>query len=293
MSPLQTTELIAGSRRLLLGEMLTRGAERLGPVSESPKLDCELLLAHALGVDRTALYARPDEVLNSQCLQRVDDMLAERARGRPVAQIIGRKEFYSLEFEITPDVLAPRPETELLVELVAASSKHAAPRWLDLGTGCGAVAVALANLAPQASIVATDISFAALQVARRNASRLVPGRIRFLEGSWYAPLSAEGQFDAIACNPPYVESALCRRAPLRFEPRTALDGGLDGLSQLSAVISGAPPYLRAGGWLAVEHGAAQGAAVRQWMLDAGLRAPRTHSDLAGRERVTTARKNVR
>ncbi len=272
------------------GSLLREGTRRLECVSSSAWLDCELLLAHALGLDRTALYARPAEELPAESVERFQALLAERARGKPLAQIIGRREFYSLEFEISRDVLVPRPETELLVEVVRDGVNPSAgtPRILDLGTGCGAVAVALARTLPESRLVATDSSDAALAVARRNAGRLSPGRVRFLQGPWYGPLDGR-RFDAIACNPPYVESALCGEPPLCFEPLQALDGGPDGLRELRPVISGAPPHLNPGGLLAVEHGADQGAPVRSLMRRAGLEAPVTHCDLAGHERVTAAR----
>ena len=291
MSLMQTTKPVTGKERISLGEILRAGAERLNGASDSPRLDCELLLAHALGIDRAALYARSADTLDSESARRLEELLSERARGRPVAQIIGRKEFYSLKFEITPEVLTPRPETELLVEVVS-GSLGAADRQvqcLDLGTGCGALAIALARLMPRWRILATDVSPAALKVARRNAGRLTPGRIHFAGGSWYEPLDEERKFDAIVSNPPYVESELCVRGPLRFEPRGALDGGPDGLRQLREVISGAPQRLRRGGMLAVEHGARQGEAVRRLMTDADLGKPVTHRDLAGHERVTAAR----
>lgn len=279
--------------------LLRHGTARLRTASGSPRLDCELLLAHALDVDRAALYARSAETLSSEYLQRFDSLLGQRAGGRPVAQIIGRKEFRSLKFELTQDVLAPRPETELLVEVLIAclgerrrrmDSDGPGRRWrcLDLGTGCGAVAVVLARLLPRSRVIATDVSAAALDVARRNAERLAPGRIRFVAGSWYEPAGEEWRFDAIACNPPYVESRLCRQPPLHFEPREALDGGPDGLRQLRAVISGAPQCLEPGGILAIEHGARQGQAVAELMAGAGFQAPATHRDLAGHDRVTAA-----
>ena len=292
MSLMQTTEPRAENERISLGEILRAGADRLNGSSDSPRLDCELLLAHALGIDRAALYARSADTLDSESARRLEELLSERARGRPVAQIIGRKEFYSLEFEITPEVLTPRPETELLVEVVSGNlgSPERQVHCLDLGTGCGSLAVALAVLMPRWRILATDVSPAALEVARRNAERLAPGRIRFAEGPWYKPLDEERTFDAIVSNPPYVESELCGRAPLRFEPREALDGGPDGLRQLRDVISGSPQRLRRGGVLAVEHGAGQGEAVRAMMAAAGLRGPVTHCDLAGHDRVTAASK---
>ena len=273
-----------------LGSLLREGTRRLKSVSDSARLDCELLLAHALGVDRTALYARKAEESQSGAVQQFEALLAERGAGRPLAQIIGRREFYSLEFEISRDVLVPRPETELLVDVIrdGVGSADGIPRILELGTGCGAVAVVLARTLPESQFVATDSSRRALAVAQRNAAGLAPGRVRFVQGSWCGPLKGRC-FDAIACNPPYVESGLCGDPPLCFEPRAALNGGPDGLRELRLVISGAPPHLRPGGMLAVEHGADQGARVRSLMRRAGLKEPVTHRDLAGHERVTAAR----
>ena len=273
-----------------LGSLLREGARRLESVSDSARLDSELLLAHVLGVDRTALYARSEEGPQSRAMEQFDALLAERGAGRPLAQIIGRREFFSLAFEISRDVLVPRPETELLVEVIrdGIGSTNRTARILDLGTGCGAVAVALARTLPESQFVATDNSQRALAVARRNAAGLAPGRVRFVQGPWYGPLEGR-RFDAIACNPPYVESALCGDPPLCFEPLAALDGGPDGLRELRLVISGAPAHLEQGGTLAVEHGADQAAPVRSLMRRAGLKAPVTHRDLAGHERVTAAR----
>ena len=273
-----------------LDALLREGTRRLERVSESARLDCELLLAHALGLDRAALYARPAEEPQDGVVERFDALLAERGAGRPLAQIIGIKEFWSLVFQISREVLVPRPETELLVEIVrdGLKEKRGKPQVLDLGTGCGAVAVALARTLPESQLVATDNSRRALAVAQRNAAGLAPGRVRFVLGPWYGPLHGR-RFDAIACNPPYVESALCGEPPLCFEPPQALDGGPDGLRELRRVISGAPAHLKHGGLLAVEHGADQGAPVRSLMRRAGLEAPVTHRDLAGHERVTAAR----
>ena len=286
----QAARVRNGRRPGTVGSALRVGAKGLESVSESARLDCELLLAHALGVGRAALYARSAEALPGEAAKQFNALLAQRVAGRPLAQIIGRREFYSLKFEITGDVLVPRPETELLVEIIrdGANSTVGTPRILDMGTGCGAVAVALARILAEARLVATDISPSALAVARRNADRLAPGRVRFAEGAWYAPLGGQ-RFDAIACNPPYVESSLCREPPLSLEPRDALDGGSDGLQELQRVIRGAPPHLNPGGMLAVEHGADQAAAVRALMRDAGLAPALTRRDLAGQERVTAAR----
>ena len=273
-----------------IADWLRIGRQRLLGASDSPRLDCEVLLAHALDMNRAAVHARPAEVPGPRQAGRFERLLAERERGRPVAQIVGRREFHSLDFEVTPEVLIPRPETELLVERIHAvlAAQGGAPRCLDLGTGCGAVAVALARLAPDARIIATDLSAASLTVARRNADRLAPGRIRFVQGSWYSPLDPAWRFDAIACNPPYVETGLLNQPPLNFEPRAALDGGPEGLRALRDVIAGAPRRLAPGGTLGVEHGHRQGAPVRELMAAAGLAEAATRRDLAGLERVTLA-----
>ena len=275
-----------------LGEALRHAARRLRDISESPRLDCELLLAHALGVQRADLFARSRETLNPANAKRFEALMQQRAGGRPVAQIIGRKEFFSLEFEITADVLTPRPESELLVEAASSHLESVDGRasCMELGTGCGAVAIALARQWPRCRIAATDICAAALELARRNAARLAPGRIRFAQGWWYEAAGKQSQFDAIVANPPYVESRLCRLGPLRYEPRRALDGGGDGLRHLRAVIAGATPHLNPGGILALEHGADQGGRVRELMSEAGLARPASQRDLAGHERVSVGRK---
>ncbi|MCY4156486.1 MAG: peptide chain release factor N(5)-glutamine methyltransferase [Gammaproteobacteria bacterium] len=275
-----------------LGEALRHEAKRLRGISESPRLDCELLLAHTLGIQRADLFARSRETLNLAHANRFQELIEQRAEGRPVAQIIGRKEFFSLEFEITAEALTPRPESELLVEAASSylESMGGRARCMELGTGGGAVAIALARQWPECRITATDICAAALELARRNAAKLCPGRIRFTQGSWYEAAGKQSRFDLIVANPPYVESRLCRLGPLRYEPRRALDGGSDGLRHLRAVIAGAPRHLSTGGMLAVEHGANQGGKVRKLMSAAGLARPFTRRDLAGHERVSAARK---
>ena len=292
MCPRQDSSLARQTEPASIGDWLRMGAGRLRESSDSPRLDCEVLLAHALNVNRTALHARSPEILDPGQAGHFEELLGRRAQGRPVAQIVGRKEFFSLDFEVTPEVLTPRPETELLVDRIRRelAAHRAETHCLELGTGCGAVAIALARLSPQARITATDIAAASLAIARRNAGRLAPARIRFLEGSWYAPVDPGLRFEAIACNPPYVETGLLDRPPLSFEPRVALDGGPEGLAALREVIAGAPCRLKPGGALGVEHGHLHGAAVRKLMEEAGLAEAATHRDLAGRERVTLARK---
>ena len=260
--------------------------ERLAPASPSAALDAELLVAHVAGIRRAALAADPDRPLAPGELLALESLSWRRLAGEPVAYLTGRREFWSLELEVTPDVLVPRPETELVVErALAALGDGGRPAVLDLGTGSGAIALAIAHERPNAAVTATDVSAAALAVAKRNAVRLGLRNLRFLEGPWFDPL-AGGGFDVIASNPPYVAAGDPALAALAHEPRNALVAGSDGLAAIGAIASAAPARLVRGGWLIVEHGANQGAAVRALFSAAGLAAVATWPDLAGHERVT-------
>jgi release factor glutamine methyltransferase len=260
--------------------------ERLAGASPTAALDAEVLVAHVLGVGRAALAAGPERALAPEELLTLESLARRRLAGEPVAYLTGRREFWSLELEVTPGVLVPRPETELLVErALAAIAGAARPAVLDLGTGSGAVALALASERPDAEVTATDLSAAALAVARRNAARLGLGNMQFVEGDWYAPLAGR-LFDAIVSNPPYVAPDDPALAALASEPRLALVAPRGGLGALADIAAGASEHLAPGGRLAVEHGAAQGEAVRGLLADAGLVAVATWRDLAGHERVT-------
>jgi release factor glutamine methyltransferase len=249
-------------------------------------LDAELLVAHVLGTGRAALAADPGRTLAPEELLALESLARRRVAGEPIAYLTGRREFWSMELEVTPDVLVPRPETELVVERVlAAVAGLTRPAVLDLGTGSGAIALAIASERPDAVVTATDASAAALAVALRNARRLELRNLHFLEGSWFEPL-AGSRFDAIASNPPYVAAAEPALAALRHEPRAALVAGADGLAALAAIVSAAPAHLEPAGSLVVEHGASQGAAVRALFASAGLSTVATRADLAGHERVT-------
>lgn len=264
--------------------------ERLDGTSESAALDAQVLVAKVLGISRAALAANPGRALQPEEQLALESLAQRRLAGEPVAYLTGRREFWSLEFEVTPDVLVPRPETELLVERTLAAiagARH--PAVLDLGTGSGAIAIAVASARPDAAVTATDASAAALAVARRNGLRLGLPNLRFFEGAWYAPL-AGAQFDAIASNPPYVGDGDKSLDALAHEPRLALAAGPDGLEALAAVAAGAPGHLAAGGVLLVEHGAGQGAAVRRLFAESGLEGIETFADLAGRDRVTEGRR---
>lgn len=250
--------------------------------------DCALLLALALDVPRAWLLAHAEHRPHDAAVARFESLLQRRLAGEPMAYLRGRQGFWSLELELTPDVLVPRPETERLVELTLACMAPAG-RLADLGTGSGAIALALASARQDWQIVATDRSAAALAVAAGNAARLGL-RVEFRHGDWLVPLAGE-RFDIIVSNPPYVAAhdACLEGDGVRREPRTALVAGDDGLADLAAIIAGSGPHLSPGGWLLLEHGAAQGDAVRALLTGAGFEAVATHADLAGRPRVTQGR----
>ncbi|HUA89747.1 MAG TPA: peptide chain release factor N(5)-glutamine methyltransferase [Steroidobacteraceae bacterium] len=247
-------------------------------------LDAQLLLAHVMGATRAQLLAHPERALTAQQQSRFAALLERRRAGEPLAYLTGTREFWSLPLRVNPDVLVPRPETELLVERALALGADARARVADLGTGSGAIALALARERPRWQVVATDLSAPALAVARGNATALGLA-VEFREGDWYAPLAGE-LFDLIVSNPPYVAAGDPALSALAHEPRQALTPGVDGLASLRTLAHGAAAHLRAGGWLLLEHGAAQGAAVRAELVLAGMRHVRSHPDLAGHERVT-------
>ncbi len=275
-----------------IAAMLAEATDTLANMADHPRLEAELLLAHCLGLERSTLYAHPERALAPEQLATCRELVAERATGQPLAYLTGEKEFWSMALKVTPDTLVPRPETELLVEL---SLAHVPPhaRIAELGTGSGAIAIALARELPDTSILATDASAAALKIAKENALRHGIDRIDFVEGAkddWYAPL-ADRRFDLVVANPPYVAAndPAFDSGEIRFEPRDALAAGDDGLDALRAIIAGAPAHLAKGGWILLEHGATQGRAVRELMYEAGIAAVETWDDLAGLERATIGR----
>ncbi len=263
---------------------------------ESARLEAQLLLAHALGCSRTALYTRYEEQPPEPERQRFRELVQARVKGQPVAHLLGRKEFFSLEFEVGPAVLVPRPDTEWLVtECLTQAKGMEAPRVLDLGTGSGCIAIAVAARHGGAVVTAVDLSPEALAVARRNAERhQVGGRIRFLEGDLFGPLDEGERFDFIVSNPPYVRTGdLEGLAPEvgRYEPRLALDGGGDGFAVIDRLIAAAPAYLAPGGCLLVEIGHDQEAeARRRFGQHGGYEVGKTVHDLGGQPRVLCARR---
>jgi release factor glutamine methyltransferase len=263
-------------------------------------LDARVLLTHALGWRRTDLITRGDQQLSDAQIAGFAALEQRRIAGEPIAQITGRREFYGLDFEVTPAVLIPRPDTELLVETaLQVLAGVVAPKILDLGTGSGAIAIAIAAQRPDAHLVATDRSADALAVAKRNARRLLdPGRpggaLAFFEGDWFdalASLTPRPLFDGIVSNPPYIAAGdphLCA-GDLRFEPTGALTDHADGLSALRAIVAGAHAWLRSGAMLWVEHGYDQAAQVSAIFTEHAFEAIESRCDLAGIQRITGGR----
>lgn len=254
--------------------------------------EARLLLAQAAGLGEAAVLAHPERELEARAAARFLCWAARRAAGEPVAYLLGWREFYGLPLAVTPEVLIPRPETELLVELALERVPAGLPASVaDLGTGSGAIALAIKRHRPQARVVAVDTSSAALGVARSNAAQL-DLRIDCRQGEWCAPLAAE-RFDLLVSNPPYIAAhdPHLDEGDVRAEPRLALVSGEDGLDAIRAVAAQAPGCLRAGGWLLLEHGYDQAARVRALLAAAGLSEIGTWRDLAGIARVTGGRYN--
>ena len=277
------TELVAAA-------LVQRGITQLTGRSDSPRRDAEVLLQAACGIDRTALAKNPDQPVDAATADAYFDFLDRRYDHEPVACILGRKEFWSLELELNASTLVPRPETELLVETALESiPRGTTVEIADLGTGSGAIALALAAERPLARITATDLNPDALSQARDNASRFGLA-IHFEEGNWFGPLAGRS-FDVIVSNPPYVRDndPLLQTGPALFEPPLALFGGQDGLTCLRTLCTSVKNHLNPGGFVALEHGHDQQDAVKAMLSDVGLESIVGLKDLAGHPRVTTAR----
>ena len=248
-------------------------------------LENRILLCHALGLARVGLITQSERALTLEEAATLGALVQRRLMGEPIAYIVGIREFFGLPFRVAPGVLIPRPDTELIVEL-ALERLPTAGRLLDMGTGSGAIAVACAHTRKDASVTALDLSEAALAIARDNAAAN-GAAVRFLRSDWFAAIADE-QFDLIASNPPYIAAgdAHLSQGDLRFEPAGALTDGADGLSALRAIIDGAPAHLVAGGWLLLEHGYDQAAAVRALLDAGGFLGVHSWRDLSGIERVS-------
>jgi release factor glutamine methyltransferase len=253
--------------------------------------EAKILLGHVLDRDRGWLAAHGDAPLDPAHARAFDALVRRRSAGEPVAYLTGRREFFGLELEVTPDVLIPREETELLVELaVSWLAPNAAARVLDVGCGSGAVALAIARERPRASVLGVDVSTAAVELARRNGARLGIANATFVESDWFAAISPE-RFALIVANPPYVadHDPHLSEGDLRFEPRGALVAGDDGLDAVRAIVASASPHLASGAALALEHGYDQAASARALFSEAGFEGVVSARDLAGIERVTYGR----
>ena len=275
---------------------MTEAQRRIGALwrqagSRIDRSEARQLLQHVGGCSHADLIANPERELAAEQLAQFEALLARREAGEPLAYLLGSAFFYGLEFYVSPAVLIPRPETELLVELARQRGQAlAAPRIVDLGTGSGIVAIVLARLCPSAELTALDISAAALDVARNNAGRH-GASVRFLEGDWYAPLGAE-RFDLIVANPPYIAAGdpHLEQNGLPFEPQRALtDGTSDGLACVRTLVEGARAHLLPGGWLLIEHGYDQAVKVRDLLNAAGFVETGSWRDNAAIERVSGGR----
>ncbi|MDQ1109758.1 release factor glutamine methyltransferase [Stenotrophomonas rhizophila] len=269
---------------------LLAAAARVLPGVEG-RHEAELLLLHVLGRERGWLFAHATDLLDPATAEAFAALLQRRIAGEPVAYLLGRRGFWTLDLAVSPATLIPRPETERLVELALERLPEGMPlRIADLGTGSGAIALALASERPLAQIVATDMSGDAIAVAAGNARQHGLANVAFRQGSWHAPLAGE-RFDLIASNPPYIASddPHLAQGDLRFEPATALASGHDGLDDIRLIIAGAPAHLQPGGWLLMEHGWDQGEAIRALLEGAGFVEVETALDLEQRDRVSLGR----
>ena len=255
--------------------------------SASARLDAELLLEYVTGLSRTDFRTPPERALPAAAGWSFQQLIRRRLQGEPVAYIRGHQEFWSLLLEVSPAVLIPRPETELVVERTLALLRPDAKEVADLGTGSGAIALAVASERPSLQVTAVDASADALEIARRNAARLQLGNVHFERGSWFTPFAGR-RFDVVAANPPYIargDSNLAADVG-RFEPEIALVAGATGLEAIEQIVAQAAAHLQPGGWLVLEHGWTQAAAVRERLVRSGFAHVRSHADLAGHERVT-------
>lgn len=266
-------------------QALLRSARHLP--GDSPLRDAEILLGHCLDKSRTWLYTWPDAEISEAGAEAFRQLLARREQGEPVAYLTGHREFWSLDLAVAPSTLIPRPETETLVEWSLELALPERASVIDLGTGTGAIALALASERPDWRITGVDFSAAAVALARENQQRCALSNASFCQSDWFAALQQQC-FDLVVSNPPYVEEGdeHLKQGDLRFEPHTALVAGQGGLADIAHIVSTAPEHLQAGGWLLLEHGCEQGMQVRNLLQQCGYAEVMTRTDLAGQARVT-------
>lgn len=270
-----------------IGELLTDAAQQLVATSESARADAEILLAHCLQKSRTWLFTWPDKTLDATRIAAFQHLLGERLRGIPIAHLTGQREFWTLNLKVTPDTLIPRPESELLVETALQLLPPHPTKVLDLGTGTGAIALAIGSERPDIQVTACDFSATALAVAAENAKANHLQNVQWIQSDWFTALPTQ-RFSLIVSNPPYIEQddPHLTQGDVRFEPLTALTAGKDGLDDLHHIVQTAPQWLETSGWLLLEHGYKQGNAVTALLQANGFQNVRCLPDLAGNDRVS-------
>ena len=267
-------------------DLLQSAAATLAAASDSARLDAEVLLAYAMQKPRSFLFAHGDEAVAEDSEAAFDALLARRRDGEPIAYITGEREFWSMPLKVTPDTLIPRPDTERLVEIALQTiDQNTISRVADLGTGSGAIALAIAKERPNCRVTATDVHAATLDVAARNARALSLNNVEFVTSDWTGAIG-DRRFDLVVSNPPYVAIGDAALADLRYEPARALESGADGLDDIRRLVREARDIVAPGGWLLLEHGADQGGAVQELFDSAGWENIRTWNDYAGHARVT-------
>lgn len=270
-----------------IAEQLAHAIKKISAISETPRLEAELLLAHVLKVSRVYLHTWPEREINADSLSQFAEFIARRCRGEPLAYILEVKEFWSLELLVTPDTLIPRPETEMLVELILNYlPKEKVCKLVDLGTGSGAIALAIAKERPHWQIIATDRLSEPLQIAKLNAQRHHINNVLFVQASWLRGFAMQS-FDAVVSNPPYIaeNDAHLSSLELKYEPQTALVAANEGFAAYEEIIAQAPDYLLNDGFLLVEHGQRQGNKIQELMRNHHFKNIKQHYDLAGIDRV--------
>lgn len=273
-----------------IGELLNALTQELSAVSETARLDAEVLLAYVVQQNKTWLYTWPERELTNLQYEQLQALLQRRLQGEPIAHLTGQREFWSLNLEVTPDTLIPRPDTELLIEVVLellAEKEGEELCLVDLGTGSGAIALALASERPNWHILGVDRIAEAAELAKRNCHNLQIPNAAFLQSDWFSALVGQ-YFDLIVSNPPYIEEhdSHLEQGDVRFEPRSALVSKDAGLLDIKRIIEESPRHLNPQGWLLLEHGYQQGEIVRELLSVRGFAAVKTRADLAGNDRAT-------
>ncbi len=271
-----------------VSELLKR-SDRLQSTSDSPQLDCELLLCYVLDVDRTWLRTWPEKEISKSLEAKFCALLEQRVQGQPIAYLVGSRGFWSMDLQVSKDTLIPRPETELLVELTLGLKLPKNSHGLDLGTGTGAVVLALASERLDMNFTAVDSQMGAVSLAKKNCQNLGLVNVAIFQSDWFDSVQLkENQFDLIVSNPPYISAndPHLQQGDVRYEPNTALVSGVDGLDDLKKIIAKSPCYLKPEGWLLLEHGFDQGPATAHFMSKAGFQKVVTHKDYNQIDRVT-------